>query len=80
VRRQTKHTNTFTARSKNGAVYRVNEFTEYLEAGGTGGFQWIEGIKSLKTADGEHLNRLEKGKYQVVLTGETLESDDPTAP
>jgi hypothetical protein len=58
----------------------VDEYTEFLEAGGTEGFQWIEGIKSLRTADGQRLNRIDKGKYQVVVTGEILESDDPTAP
>ena len=39
----------------------------------------IEGIRSLRTRNGQHVNRLDKGKYQVVETGEMLTSDDPLA-
>jgi hypothetical protein len=37
------------------------------------------GLKSIKTSKGQHVNRLEKGKYEVVETGLTLESTDPNA-
>ncbi len=39
----------------------------------------LEGFKSLRTRTGQHVNRLEKGKYQVVVTGEVLTSNDPLA-
>ncbi len=37
------------------------------------------GIPSLKTAEGFHVNVIEKGRYEVVPTGEILTSDDPLA-
>ena len=39
----------------------------------------IEGLKELQTEDGLHVNRLEQGKYQIVVTGEVLVSKDPGA-
>ena len=40
----------------------------------------IGGPKSLRTQDGLTVNRLEKGRYEIVQTGEVLTSDDPNAP
>jgi hypothetical protein len=37
------------------------------------------GSKTIKTRSGEHVNRLEKGKYQVLTTGVILTSTDPDA-
>jgi hypothetical protein len=39
----------------------------------------IEGLRNLRTKSGHHVNRIDKGKYQVVETGEMLTSDDPLA-
>ena len=38
------------------------------------------GMKTITTEDGLSINRLAKGKYQVVQTGKILASDDPNAP
>jgi hypothetical protein len=39
----------------------------------------VEGLRILKTRDGEYVNRLEQGKYQIAVTGEILTSNDPLA-
>ncbi len=39
-----------------------------------------EGMKSIRTGDGEHVNRTAKGQYQIVVTGKTLRSNEPDAP
>lgn len=39
-----------------------------------------EGIRSLRTVQGQAVNRLEKGKYRILLSGVTLKSDDANAP
>jgi hypothetical protein len=40
----------------------------------------IEGLKQIETEDGHSVNRLERGRYEIVVTGQILTSDDPAAP
>jgi|AGTN01.2.fsa_nt_gi hypothetical protein len=40
----------------------------------------VNGMKQIRTADGGTVNRLEKGRYQVALTGKILHSTAPGAP
>jgi hypothetical protein len=40
----------------------------------------IEGMKTIRTDGGNTVNRIEKGKYQIVATGQILRSSDPDAP
>src|SRR5207244_5396677 len=40
----------------------------------------VAGLKSLITADGEWVNHLAQGQYEVVQTGDSLTSNDPNAP
>ncbi|MEW6651025.1 MAG: hypothetical protein AB1453_12665 [Chloroflexota bacterium] len=40
----------------------------------------VEGLKSLQTDDGLHVNRISKGEYLIVQTGLRLHSDSPDAP
>ena len=37
-------------------------------------------FRTLCTSDGRNLNYIEKGQYQIVVTGVVLHSDDPDAP
>jgi len=37
-------------------------------------------FRTLCTSDGRYLNYIEKGQYQIVVTGVVLHSDDPDAP
>jgi len=39
----------------------------------------VEGLPEIRTATGLAVNWLAKGRYQVVQTGEILESKDPDA-
>jgi len=39
----------------------------------------IEGLQTLLTDEGHHVNYLEKGKYQIVATGKILTSNHPDA-
>ena len=40
----------------------------------------IEGMKELRTDEGLAVNRLGKGEYEIVQTGEILRSQAPDAP
>ena len=79
-----EHTGTFSAVANDGKEYTVYELTEIL--GVSGGMRGrdteVEGFKSLKTSNGEHVNRLEKGKYEIVSAfgNIPLTSDAPKAP
>jgi hypothetical protein len=55
-------------------------YTEYAEADDGGSHLEIPVQLFIKTEDGEHVNRLDKGSYEVAATGEKLRSNDPKAP
>ena len=40
----------------------------------------VAGFRTLCTSDGQNLNYIQKGRYQIVATGVVLQSDDPDAP
>ena len=40
----------------------------------------VAGFRTLCTSDGQNLNYIEKGRYQIVATGVVLQSNDPYAP
>lgn len=80
-RKYVQRTGTFIANSPDGTEYTIHIFTEFVESRTTSGRQVVEGLKHLKTAGGEHVNRIAKGEYQIVGLCETsLASDDPDAP
>ena len=79
--KEERHTGSFEATGEDGGKRVIHIFTAILDAGTRGDPNAeIPGLRSLKTDDGETVNRLEKRKYQVVATGEILRSDDPDAP
>ncbi len=71
----------FAAHNSRGEEVLLEEFQEEISVesrknpGATG-----PGIREVRTRAGDSVNRLAKGKYEVVQTGEVLESDDPDAP
>ena len=71
----------FIATDENGRRYTILIFTNFIK---TGTFEDPimegEGTKELKTFEGMAVNRLEKGKYQIVQTGIIVQSDSPDAP
>jgi hypothetical protein len=74
-----KQTKTFRAHDDNGQAYVLNLFTEYdRTAQGQ-----IEGLSEIRTRDGLHVNRLDKGKYEILTVSQPhifLHSDDSDAP
>lgn len=71
----------FDAVGANGSRKRLDIFVDIIDAGHFGDPDAeIEGMKAIRTSDGESVNWLGSKKYQVVSTGEILTSDDPKAP
>lgn len=75
------HTGTFSAVDKDGQEYTIYELTEIIGVPSRGDpGREAQGMKSLKTSSGEHVNRLEKGKYEIVsFVNIPITSDDPNA-
>ena len=77
-----EHTKTFTAHREDGAEFTVLEFTNIFETRNRQGVSRVEGTKSLELEDGTSVNRLEKGKYEIVDPFDRntiITSDDPNA-
>jgi hypothetical protein len=71
----------FIATDENGRRYTILIFTNIIKAGALGNPSGaVEGMTELKTFEGMAVNRLEKGKYQIVQTGKIVQSDSPNAP
>ena len=78
-----KLTKTFNAISDDGQKFTIYEFTKYLNAGSfENPNKTIEGTKELRTSDNEAVNRLEKGKYEILNPFGNIKvtSNDPNAP
>jgi hypothetical protein len=78
-RKYRKETNRFQARDDKGTPFTIVEFTEFIEVQSRAGTQTVEGLKSLKTTNGYHVNRIGKGTYQLAVLGLDLHSDDAEA-
>jgi hypothetical protein len=75
-----KHTGSFMAYTDGGQPVRLHIYTDFVDvATGANPNAVIPGLKELVTGDGLAVNRLDKGKYEVVATGMVLTSDDPGA-
>ena len=71
----------FIATDENGRRYTILIFTNVIKAGTLENPSMEEeGMEELKTFEGMAVNRLEKGKYQIVQTGIIVRSDSPDAP
>lgn len=79
-RKVTEQTGVFVARSPNGNAVEISIFTEFHEGLTSDGPDRTEGMKFLRTEHGDYVNRLDKGRYQVVGSQIELTSDDPSAP
>ena len=76
-----RHTGSFVAVGEDGTERTVHMFTDILDAGTRADpHRELPGLRALQTEDGEAVNRVDKGKYEIVVTGEVLRSDDPDAP
>jgi hypothetical protein len=65
------------ARGDDGNDYEVCEYVSRIDTSTLDERSSIEGLSMLRTSTGLALNRLSKGRYQVVQTGVVLVSNDP---
>ena len=79
-RKETEHTGSFTAKDEDGNEYELHIYTTFVKWGTFSGQKSEEGDQYIQTSGGGSVNRIEKGKYQLVRTGRMLTSDDPNAP
>lgn len=76
-----RHQSSFHARDEEGNERLLDVYVKVLHARTHGNPNAeIEGLKSIRTEHGGKINRIEKGEYMVVDSGEILTSDDPDAP
>lgn len=79
-RKYQKETKRFEVRDGSGRSFTIIEFTEFTEVSTRGGTQTVEGMKTFKTTDGQRVNRIAKGKYQLTMLQLDLHSQDEGAP
>ncbi len=76
-----RKTGQFIAEDEKGRRYTIVIYTNITKAGpvenpGEG----VEETTELKTFEGMAVNRLEKGRYQIIQTGTVVQSGSPDAP
>ena len=71
----------FEATDEQGTTRRLMVYQDFVDAATMGNPNVeVPGLKRIVTEDGQNVNRLETGKYQIVQTGEVLTSSAPDAP
>lgn len=75
-----RHTGHFTAHDDAGKAHTIHIYTDFIDASTMDGSAEIEGMKAFRTGDDLHVNRLEKGHYEIVGTRMRLRSSAPDAP
>lgn len=75
-----QETGRFEASSKDGHQFVICVIQQYLGYQSTSGYREVEGTTNLQLADlSDDVNRLERGKYQLLNAGLIVMSDDPEA-
>lgn len=76
-----RHDATFAAHDEDGHLHTLHVYIDILDASTFGNPNTeVEGLRSISTDSGDPVNRLDKGRYQVVTTGQILTSADSAAP
>lgn len=76
-----RHKLSFDAVDETGTRHRLDVFVEILDIGTHDDLNAeVEGLMRIRTSDGDPVNCLEKGRYQIVTSGLIVCSDDPAAP
>jgi len=76
--RERHHVGSFQAKDEAGNKYTIDVFQDFITTRTSSGTHRVAGTKELK-CNGEDVNRDAKGKYQFVIGGKKLTSDDPSA-
>lgn len=74
-----RRTASFDAVAADGTEYTIEVWTRFIEVRTRAGSSEHASMQYLRTLDGGSVNRLEKGKYEIVGLGVLLISDDPEA-
>ena len=75
-----ERTGSFTATDEHGERHTLHVFASLVQAGPDAGPKvGTRGMRSIRTEDGEGVDRIGRGEYRTEW-GETLRSDDPDAP
>ncbi|MEE9448853.1 MAG: hypothetical protein V3V72_02290 [Ignavibacteriaceae bacterium] len=73
-------TKTFKAFSEDGQEFIIHEYTNFIKSGTFENPNRVTpGMKELRTSNGDKVNRLDKGKYEIVSTALVVTSDSPDA-
>lgn len=74
MNKQIKKTGGFVASGSDGKIYTVVEYTEFIDATTVSDTQtqWVPGMKTLKLENGEHVNPVDGGGFEVARTGVSL--------
>lgn len=80
-RKWEEQTGSFEAQGGDGRQYTLYVFTTFHEAWNGSGYDRVAGLKSIRLGDGRSVNRVDKGRYEIVGRPMIpLTSDDPAAP
>ena len=78
--RRIEQTGRFTATDEHGQGHTLHVFASLVQAGPPAGPDaGTRGMQSIRTEDGEGVERIVRGEYRTEW-GETLRSEDPDAP
>ena len=74
ARKKIERTRSFVATGTDGRTYTVIEYTEFIDATSTESTQkeWVPGLKSYKLRDGDPVNALPDGQFEIARTGVRL--------
>jgi hypothetical protein len=62
-----------------GEAVRIVVWVQMIDASTRGGFAEVEGMKTIETADGIHLNHVSKGVYRRFDNNREIRSNAPNA-
>ncbi len=75
-----KQTGKFKAQGDDGRDYTIHVYMDYVHAGTFDDpHAELEGLKELRTSEGEAVNYIEKGRYQIVASGVVIRATDSNA-
>lgn len=79
--KDTRRKFSFVATDEGNNKHTLHVFVDIIDVGNfENPDEEVEGMKTIMTVDGFHVNRKAPGKYEVVGTGLVLHSSDPLAP
>jgi len=75
-----RHEASFDAIDEQGRRHRLHVYVDVLDVGTFGDPDaTIDGLRSIETDDGDPVNSLGEGRYEIVTTGQIVTSSDPAA-